>query len=406
MGKRRIISNKTKMITKIAVAAVAVVMVATFVAGTVMTVQASYARNKYNAYNRGIGGVRAATMGEMNMHASAMQAMTSARAMSTIEVSSGRVLYEKNANAKLPMASTTKIVTAITVLEHVKDINEIVKVHPKAVGIEGTSIYLQKGEELTVRELLLGLMLRSGNDASVALALHVSNSVEEFGGLMNEVALKAGAKNSSFKNPHGLDEEGHYTTANDLARISAYAMRNEQFAEIVATKSARIAGVEYPRVLHNKNRLLNSNKMVNGVKTGFTSKAGRCYVGSMERNDMQVVCVVLNCGPMFEESETLMQRATNEYFMHKVLAAETLITPTHPDRHNRVGMVAEDYFYPLKESEIKRIEIHLNDHDACVFLDDKLLMTAELLKLDEGHMEVELDTDHAIMQPQHEEEQR
>lgn len=351
-------------VTRIVVAIIAVVMAITFVVGTAMTAQASHARKMHT--------VRASSY-------VAMHAMTSARAMSTIEVSTGRILYEQNANAKLPMASTTKIVTAITVLEHVQNIEDIVKVHPKAVGIEGTSIYLQKGEELTVRELLLGMMLRSGNDASTALALHVSKTQPEFSALMNDVARKAGATNSSFKNPHGLDEEGHYTTANDLAKISAYAMRNELFAEIVATKNARISGVEYPRTIANKNRLLFSNKLINGVKTGFTSKAGRCYVGAMERNDMQVVCVVLNCGPMFEESETLMQRATNEFIMHKILPAETVIVPAKQGKTEMMGMVDKDYFYPLRESEIGKIEIRMTDKNVCVFLGEKLLVNAPLI---------------------------
>ncbi|MCL2756201.1 MAG: D-alanyl-D-alanine carboxypeptidase [Firmicutes bacterium] len=366
MGKVK--SKRRQKMTKIALAVIAVLMVATFVAGTAMT-------------SRGYA-ARMAT-GRPGAVGAAIHAQTSARAMCTIEVSSGRILYEKNAYAKLPMASTTKVVTAITVLENVKSIDEVVNIHPKAIGVEGTSIYLQKGEQLTVRELLLGMMLRSGNDASNALALHISKSLDEFSELMNQTALKAGAKNSSFRNPHGLDQDGHYTTAHDLALISAYAMKNPTFAEIVATKDTRISGKDYPRMLQNKNRLLRSNKNVIGIKTGFTSKAGRCFVGALERNDMQVVCVVLNCGPMFEESETLMQRGTNEFFMHKVLAAETLITPTHPDRFDRVGMVAEDHFYPLTEAEIKRLEIQLNDHDACVFLDDKLLIAVPLIPMEE-----------------------
>ena len=244
---------------------------------------------------------------------------TSARGMCTID-GNGNVLYEKNSHAKLACASTTKILTAITVLDNCDDLDTPFEVHPKSLGIEGTSIYLQKGEKLTVRELLYGMMLRSGNDASMALALRVSDSKQAFAERMNETARKAGAMNSSFKNPHGLDEPDHYTTAYDLALITAYAMKNETFAQIVATKSIKISGTEYPRVINNKNRLLNGLKDCVGVKTGFTKKAGRCYVGAVKKNDQVVICVVLNCGPMFEESAELMESGMFE--INKEIAKE------------------------------------------------------------------------------------
>ena len=140
---------------------------------------------------------------------------TSAKSMVILEKQSTRVLFSKNAEQKLPMASTTKIVTALTVLENCNNLEEIVYVDDRAVGVTGTSIYLRKGERLTVKELLYGMMLVSGNDASTALALHISDNIEDFCDKMQQTAKKAGAFNSSFKNPHGLDEEGHYTTAYD-----------------------------------------------------------------------------------------------------------------------------------------------------------------------------------------------
>ena len=281
------------------------------------------------------------------------EAHTTARGMCTVEVSSGRILYEKNSTAQLPMASTTKVVTAITVLENCEDIEQIIRVDDRAIGIEGTSIYLQRGEELTVRELLLGLMLRSGNDAAAALALYISptdadtsrNEIfDGFSEKMQQIAAKAGAVSSSFKNPHGLDEEGHYTTARDLALISAYAMKNPVFAEIVATKSAQISGVEYPRVLNNKNRLLKTMQSCVGVKTGFTKKSGRCYVGAVAKNGMTVVCVVLNCGPMFEEAAALMEQADREFTMKQVIAKDEFVCDMR-------GIAREDFFYPLREGE-------------------------------------------------------
>ena len=312
---------------------------------------------------------------------------TSARAMACVEASTGRVLYTKNADEALPMASTTKIVTAITVIENVTDLDEIIEVNPKSIGIEGTSIYLQRGEELSVRELLLGLMLRSGNDAATALALHVSPTIEGFCAKMKQTSERAGATNSNYKNPHGLDEDGHYTTALDLALISAYAMNNPTFREIVGTKSAKISGKEYPRVLHNKNRLLQSLDGCVGVKTGFTKKAGRCYVGAREHDGMTVVCAVLNCGPMFEDTEAIMKQAANDYTLTRLLTADEFITPTPanarhceeqsdvaiPPQNTPRGIARTNFFYPLRDDELTDITIRLDDDNVCIFLRDTLI---------------------------------
>ena len=282
----------------------------------------------------------------------ASDALTTARHMCTVEMSSGRVLYEKDAQTHAAMASTTKIITAITVIENVADLDAKVRVDNRAIGIEGTSIYLKSGEELTVRELLLGVMLRSGNDASAALALYVAPAAPNaprnelfvpFCELMQATARKAGATDSSFKNPHGLDAEGHYTTARDLALISAYAMRNPKFAEIVGTKTATIPGPDYPRHLRNKNRLLTGMDTCVGVKTGFTKKAGRCFVGAARKNGMTVVNVVLNCGPMFEESAALMERAASEFVFTRLIQSEQLV--------DDIGVTPEDFYYPLKSGD-------------------------------------------------------
>ena len=302
---------------------------------------------------------------------------TSARSMATIEASTGRVLYVKNPDAKLPMASTTKILTAITVIENVACLDEVVQIHDKAIGVEGSSIYIRHGEKLTVRELLYGLMLRSGNDTAVALAMHVSKSIPAFADLMNETARKAGAMNSNFKNPHGLDEEGHYTTAMDLALVSAYAMRNAEFAKISATKDVKISGVEYPRAIQNKNKLLRSNKYAVGVKTGFTTKAGRTFVGAMTKGNMTVVCVVLNCGPMFPESEALMTAALNEFYMQPVLLKDTIIA-----YGDVKGIVTEDFSYPIRAVEEGKLSTRTFEKGKRKFIevtfDGKVVHTQEL----------------------------
>ncbi len=208
---------------------------------------------------------------------------------------SGRVLFEKNKDEKSGMASTTKIVTAITAIEH-GNLNDVVTVSKKAADVEGSSVWLETGEKQTLENLLYGLMLSSGNDAAIAIAEHISGSTEKFALLMNETAKKAGAKNSSFKNPNGLDEDGHYTTAYDLAKISAYAMRNEKFKEIVSTKSKTIPweGHEWDRTLKNHNKLLNLYQGADGIKTGFTKKCGRCLVSSATRGGVRLIAVTLN----------------------------------------------------------------------------------------------------------------
>ena len=167
---------------------------------------------------------------------SALDLNTSAKAMCVIEMNSGRVVAEKNMDTALPMASTTKIVTALTVIQNCKNLEETIQVADSSIGVEGSSIYLRKGELITVKDLLYGLMLRSGNDSAVALACHVGQNVEGFAKMMNETAKLAGATNSNFVTPHGLDHKDHYTTAYDLAKISAYALKNPIFKEIVSTK--------------------------------------------------------------------------------------------------------------------------------------------------------------------------
>ncbi len=245
---------------------------------------------------------------------------TSAKAAVVMERNSGRILYQKNPNERLLMASTTKIATAITVL-NMCDVSEVVVVPKAACGVEGSSVYLNEGEHLTVKELLLGLMLRSGNDCAVALALHASGSVEKFAEQMNALACSLGCENTHFVNPHGLHSENHFTSAADLAKITCYALKNPIFAEIVGTKVAKITN-EFgtsSRILLNKNKLLKRNKCFDGVKTGYTKAAGRCFVGSMTAGDMQVVCVVLNCAPMFQDAERLLVSASERYKLQCVV---------------------------------------------------------------------------------------
>lgn len=287
------------------------------------------------------------------------ESYTSAKAMCVMEASSGRVLYSKNMDAQLPMASTTKIMTAITAIENCNDLDEKFEISPKAVGISGTSLYLRKGEAFSIRELLYGLMLISGNDASVAIGERVGGNCKNFIEMMNSTAKKIGATNSHFDNTHGLDSKTHYTSAYDLALITSYAFNNEVFREIVSTKNTKIVNAEgKTRYLKNKNRLLNSLDGCNGVKTGFTDDAGRCLVSACERDGMQLVCVVLNCGPMFEESASLLEKGFAEYKMVDITKdydfAKFVKVEDGIKEFVEVG-TKENFSYPMREGEEKKI---------------------------------------------------
>ena len=209
-----------------------------------------------------------------------------------IEADGGKVLDESNADARKYPASTTKILTALVVLENVPSDMKF-RVPDCAVGVEGSSIYLKRGEVVKVGDLLYGLMLRSGNDAAVALAVATAGTVERFAAMMNERARRAGARNSHFVNPHGLHDNDHYTTARDLAIITAEAYRNEDFRRIVSTTSITVGEGENTRVLYNKNKLLSQVEGANGVKTGYTTKSGKCLVGGAVKDGVQRISVVL-----------------------------------------------------------------------------------------------------------------
>lgn len=309
---------------------------------------------------------------------------SSAQSVAVMERSSKRVLFEKNSSERLPMASTTKIVTALTVIKHC-NLDDTVEIPRQAVGVEGSSIYLREGEHLTVRELLYGLMLRSGNDAAVALALHTSGSVEAFAALMNEVAEEAGCVNSNFVNPHGLHDDKHYTTAYDLALISCSALENDDFREIVSTKTVRIRneGYEYDRVLVNKNKLLSNYAAADGVKTGYTKKAGRCFVGSATRNGMQVVVAVLNCGPMFEDTASMLDAAFETY-SYQIAVPRGKICGSFMSKGERIYYRCPVSFsYPVKGDEELTTEIQLaNDlQEIHVFLNGNMVFSRALEKV-------------------------
>jgi D-alanyl-D-alanine carboxypeptidase (penicillin-binding protein 5/6) len=212
-----------------------------------------------------------------------------------IEAESGQVLFGNREKERAGMASTTKIMTALVVLRSMP-LDTVYTIPKAATGIEGSSIYLVEGEQLTIEELLYGLMLRSGNDCAVALALACSGSVEAFVKKMNQTATELGITDTHFVNPHGLFDDNHYTSALSLARITAEALKNDTFRKIVSTKRANISYNNVPRgrSLTNNNRLLNSYEGCIGVKTGFTDETGRCLVSAAERDGVRLIAVTLN----------------------------------------------------------------------------------------------------------------
>ncbi len=333
---------------------------------------------------------------------------TSAKAMCVLEKDSRRVVASKNMSEKLPMASTTKIVTAITVIQNCNNIDEIIQVDDSAIGVEGSSIYLRKGELMSIKDLLYGLMLRSGNDSAVALACHIGGSVEGFSHLMNETAKNAGATNSNFVTPHGLDHKDHFTTAYDLACISAYALNNPIFKEIVSTKMhiASETNKSEKRYMSNKNRLLNSLSGCVGVKTGYTKRAGRCLVSATEREGETFVCVVLNCGPMFEESASLLNMAHELYDNKKIIDKNREIFNEYiiDKKEGKLYLYPEeDFFYPVTQSEIDKLKLEyivkLDDAkvgdvvgEIKVFFENDLLKTIKLVTMNKIDKLIENET--------------
>lgn len=244
----------------------------------------------------------------------AVSTASGAKAAVLIERHTGMILYEKNSTQALPMASTTKVMTALIALEYGR-LDEKVTCSANAFGVPGTSIYLEKGETLTLREMLYGLMLASGNDAAVAIAEHIGGTVDGFCAQMNEKAKELGCENTHFATPHGLPHNDHYTTARDMAQIARAAMEQPLFREIVSTQRATLPwqNRSYDRVLQNKNKLLSTYPGATGIKTGYTKAAGRCLVFGAEREGMEVIGVVLGCPDWFGEAARMMDQGFERF---------------------------------------------------------------------------------------------
>lgn len=311
----------------------------------------------------------------LTIDASEIEIMAPAKAMVVLEGNTNTILYNFNKNDRLPMASTTKIATAIVAIENCTDFDTKFRVSDNSIGITGTSIYLKEGEMLSMKELLYGLILASGNDCAVAIAEYFG-SEEIFVDMMNEFVLFLGLENTHFDNPHGLDSDTHYTSAYDLAVITSYALKNPLFREIVSTQRMVIepTDIYQARYLKHKNKLLFKYDNCIGVKTGFTDNAGRCLVNAHEENGMQIISVVLNCQPMFEECERLTNLVLENYTMKEFVEPYNFVSNIDivSSNKNEIGVITiEGFNLPILKSEE-------NDYDVRYTLPENLVAPIEL----------------------------
>ena len=266
-----------------------------------------------------------------------------------LDAQTGRILYEKNADKQGLIASTTKIMTALVICEQCNVLDRM-RIPKEAVGIEGSSMYLKEGEILTIQELLYGLMLQSGNDAAVALAIYCGGTVEGFAELMNDKAHRLGLKNTHFENPNGLDSPGHYSTAKDMAILAAYAMENPIFHKTVSTKSVTAGN----RQLTNHNKLLWQLEGADGVKTGYTKAAGRILVSSATRQGRRLICVTMNDPNDWKDHKSLLDSSFSRFQVKEILRAGDCLgyEDLESGEEGKVALLAgEDFSYSLSEDE-------------------------------------------------------
>ena len=291
---------------------------------------------------------------------------SNAKAAVVIDAKSGAVLFEKNAHTRLPMASTTKIMTALAVLENSSP-DTVIEIPKEAAGVEGSSIYLRQGERMTVRDLLYGLLLESGNDAATALAVGVFGSTDKCCDYMNQRCHEMGLVDTSFENPHGLDSENHYTTAYELALITKEAMKNNLFCRIVSTKNYTVPG-DNPRYFSNHNRLLKTYENAVGVKTGYTSKSGRCLVSACINGNEEYIAVTLNDPLDWQDHKDMHTYAidnfdnveiadTQSFYIYcgfdKYCPAESIYLTVNGDKNFKIG-----YRITKETDEILKAEYH------------------------------------------------
>ena len=282
---------------------------------------------------------------------------TSAASAILMDADSGRVLYEQNADARMLIASTTKILTALVALRE-GCLSDVVTVTKEAAGTEGSSMYLREGEQLTLETLLYGLLLCSGNDAAVAIAVHVGGSVEGFVEMMEETARELGMEDSSFANPNGLDHEDHYSTARDMARLAQAAMEDETLVRMASTRRVTIGG----RTMVNHNKLLSYQEGCIGLKTGYTRAAGRTLVSCAERNGQRLIVVTLQDGNDWADHQALYDYGFSMYPARRAVAlGQELFRTAVENGLSAMPLVAADRFsWPLAQDEELTISLELD----------------------------------------------
>ncbi len=280
-----------------------------------------------------------------------------------INGATGEVVFSKNINKKHAMASTTKIMTALLALEN-SNMDDIVTVSANAASQEGSSAYIAENMQLYMRDMLYGLMLNSGNDAAVAIAEHISGSVEAFVDIMNERAVSMGLRNTHFVNPNGLYDPEHYTTAADLAFIARCAMNDPRFREIVGTKTYQAQPLNAEGVLYfsNHNKMFDLYEGATGIKTGYTEDTGRCLVSSAKRNDMEFIAVTLDDNEDWNDHMQMLDYAFASHYPKKVVEEGMNVKVAEVDGKKYNIVAAGDFTIPFKENG--RTEVQLISHMA------------------------------------------
>ncbi|MGH4138045.1 D-alanyl-D-alanine carboxypeptidase family protein [Clostridium sp.] len=313
------------------------------------------------------------TAGLQNVYADSLN--VNAISAIALDCDSKIVLYEKNAYTPTEIASTTKIITALVAIKS-GDLNKKIIVSEKAASIRGSEVGLRKGEEITLKELLYGLMLRSGNDAAIAIAEGISGSVDGFLKLMNEYALEIGLLNSNFESPHGLDSANHYSTAYDLALVTSKAKEIPIFNDIVSSKDIDAKDYNFTRSYHNINKILWTLPGATGVKTGSTGKAGKCLVTSVKIKGREVIIVTLNCTPRWTETERISKYVEKNYEYKKLINKNDILENISiKNGIEGVQIVSgRDITIPVKNDESIEVKIKkpLYEVNAPVNLGDKI----------------------------------
>ncbi len=306
-----------------------------------------------------------------------------------IDSDSGRIIGSRNPNQKMPIASTTKILTSILAIESIENIDKKIEVPPECTNIEGSSLYLKPRQMVSIKDLLYGTMLRSGNDAAATLAVYAGSKNEDgFIKMMNEKAISLGAFNSNFTNPHGLNDDNHYSTAYDLALISSHAMKNDLFKTISSAQKYKAESMN--TYFYNKNKVVNDYEYGNGIKIGYTKAAGRCLVASSEKNGTEIIVVVLNDNNWFNDSYKIFDWAFENYQSYNIVEKGQFAGRT---TDGKAVFISESFSYLLAEEEKDKVRFEtqitmphiLNNNKSAIcgtyniYFKDELIHTGSLV---------------------------